>query len=606
MRILLRLGAASGVAFPPAGLGAAVAPGQTPVAPARLESRLARFLMKGDFPRLEVITPAYRLIWHGRIFGFRLVSTVIDPYDERVSYANFGPFAVGGVDLLCNHYEPLTLTLPGGTPFRPGLGRLYQEETPGAPAIAPATFMVEHTDGQRHVLRVRLVFCPNDPLILLHFEPGGFPAGSTLLLSWAANFIYDVVRQDDSAAAYYSRGAQTGLRVGSTQPGSVTIAEAAASKAITCRLPADRPSELTLQVLGPRDGADAKPASARKLNLPLAPTHKAVHLAELKSWEADEMERRRWKPERGAAKARVAGLFVTARGWNNIVSWIPEATIEYVRKTMLPMVVSSRSFEAVGLSRDGITEKGEHAAWLDLVAQAHQGGLRVYMKPGDGELTRIQGADAIKVWAKACFDVPKEQRCDVVRLPWEAVLVPWTTANLCLAPRFHSPELAALGGLAWGEARKRIVASVANRFSVIIEAIRRHAPGILIDLESCDTTVLETLLARHDRLGVMYMAYGQYPRAGEYLDLYYCAARQQAKASRVVLETDCYYTHTITSLGQLKGRPYAGMYSEQDLTLMQQKHRHLCNLPVEAAWSWGLNITFTEPKFHAVSKAPLT
>ena len=329
-------------------------------------------------------------------------------------------------------------------------------------------------------------------------------------------------------------------------------------------------------------------------------------LSELKSWELGEMERRGWRPERGKAKERVAGLFVTARGWNNIVSWIPEATIDHVAKRMLPAVIESHSFQAVGLSRDGVTEKGENSAWLGLVAQAHQGGLRVYMKPGDGELTKIQEEEEIKAWAKACFDVSDEQRCDVVRLPWEAVLVPWTTANLCLAPRFHTPKLGMLAGLNWSKARERIVASVADRFSLIIDSIRRHAPGLHIDLECSDTTVLETLLARHERLGVMYMTYGQYPRVGEYLDLYHCVARRQAKASRVVLETDCYYTHTITGLGQLKGRPYAEMYSDRDLDLMRQKHRHLCDLPAEAVWSWGLNITFTEAKFQAVSRAPLS
>jgi hypothetical protein len=600
MNLLLRLGAASAFAVTRAGFGASGSPSQS-----RIESRLARFMMKGDFPRLEVISPAYRLVWHGRFFGFRLVSTVTDPYDERISYSNFGPFAVGGVDLLCNQYEPLSLTLPGGAPFRPGLGRLYTEETSGSPANGPAAFMVEHLDGQRRALRVRFGFWPDDPLIRLRFEPSGFAAGSPLLLSWAANFIYDVLRQEDSSAAYYSRGAQTGLRVGSDQPGSVTIADAPAGKVITCRLPADRPAELTLEVLGPRQGLDAKSVSASKLNLPPAPIHKAVVLSELKSWEADQMERRGWKPERGKAKERVAGLFVTARGWNNIVSWVPEATIEHVSKVMLPTVIESRSFEAVGLSRDGVTEKSENPAWLGLVEQAHKSGLRVYMKPGDGELTAIKDKDAIKAWARACFNVTAEQRCDVVRMPWEAVLVPWTTANLCLAPRFHTPEIRSLAGLPWGAARKRIIASVADRFSLIVESIRRYAPGIFIDLECSDTTVLEILLARHDRLGVMYMTYGQYPRVGEYLDLYYCVARQQARASRVVLETDCYYTDTITGLGQLKGRPYAEMYSERDLDLMRQKHRHLCNLPAEAVWSWGINITFTEAKFQAVSRAPL-
>jgi hypothetical protein len=238
------------------------------------------------------------------------------------------------------------------------------------------------------------------------------------------------------------------------------------------------------------------------------------------------------------------------------------------------------------------------------VAQAHAAGLRVYMKPGDGELTHMRGGRAgIADWAKACFAVPAEQRCDVVRLPNEAVLVPWTTANLCLRPQFQTREMAAMKGWPWAKARESIVSSVADRFSFVIDSIRRHAPDMIIDLESMDTTVLEKLMPRHDHLGVMYMSYGQYPRVAEYLDLYFCVAKRQAGATRIVMETDCYYTDSINGSNTLLGRPYAEMYSEHDLKLMREKHRHLCNLPADAAWSWGMNIILTEEKFKCVCEA---
>lgn len=133
-------------------------------------------------------------------------------------------------------------------------------------------------------------------------------------------------------------------------------------------------------------------------------------LGELKSWEAGELERRQWTPQRGATRERVAGLFVTAAGWSHPVSWLPEASIDFVARRMLPRVIDSRCFSAVGLSRDGVTEKGENAAWFALVAQARRAGLRVYLKPGDGELTQIREREEIRTWAKACFDVPAPPR----------------------------------------------------------------------------------------------------------------------------------------------------------------------------------------------------
>jgi hypothetical protein len=119
---MLGLGMVGGLA--PLRLGAS---GERAMGPAEsaanLEARLSRFMMKGDFPRLEVITPAYRFIWHGRFFGFRLISTTTDPYDERISYSNFGPFSVGGVDLVCDHYQPLSLRMEGGAELGLGAGR---------------------------------------------------------------------------------------------------------------------------------------------------------------------------------------------------------------------------------------------------------------------------------------------------------------------------------------------------------------------------------------------------------------------------------------------------------------------------------------------------
>ena len=211
MKLLVGLGAACSLSPPEASLGSTAGASQSKILQAGLETRTSRFMMKGDFPRLEAIGPGYRFIWHGRSFGFRLVSTVTDSYDERISYANFGPFAVGGVDLVCNHYEPLSLTFPDGTPFRLGAGRLYEQRGTSSRRKLPEVLMVEHMDSQRRALRVRLGFCSDGPLILLQFEPGGFERDSQLLLSWSANLIYDSAWQGRSAAAYYSRGAQTGL-----------------------------------------------------------------------------------------------------------------------------------------------------------------------------------------------------------------------------------------------------------------------------------------------------------------------------------------------------------------------------------------------------------
>jgi hypothetical protein len=316
------------------------------------------------------------------------------------------------------------------------------------------------------------------------------------------------------------------------------------------------------------------------------------------------MTRRNWEAPRGRVRERVAGVFVTARNWRQPVAWLPEATIDGVDRLILPKLIESRSFQAIGFSRDGVSERGENAAWFQLVARTHRAGLRVYMKPGDGELTYLKDREAISAWAKACFAVEPEQQCDVVRLPWEAVVVPWVTANLCLPARFHTAELKNMSGLPWDAARERIVNSVTDRFSFVIEAIRRHAPQMTVDIECSDTAVVERLRQRHGNLGVMYMCYGFYPRVADYLDLYYAVARFQMGAERVVMETDCYYTErTATAGARLNTRPFEQLYPPHELELMAAKHRHMNNLPAEAAWAWGVNITYTEQKLKIVCAA---
>ena len=568
------------------------------------EIRLSRFMMKLDLPRLEVIAPAYRFIWHGRFPGFRLVSTVVDSYDERINYNNFGPFEVGGVDLICNQYQPFSMAWPDGKTLGMGGGQIYVPDTEKGAGDGFHRYTLEHADSQRRRLRFQFTFQDGSPRIFLTIIPERFDNPDGFVMSWAANFIYDQHWQGAAGGGYYSTGAKTGLRIYGPEPDSVKISEAAAGKKISCHIPTNKPSQWIFEVSGSGAPADDAIILKRPVAVDEPRGQLLKQVAELPSWEAGERQRRGWKAERGKVKERVAGLYVMGRGWGSGLAPLPEIQMDFISKTMLPRIAASGRFGAVGLSRDGVSEKKQNQPWLALVAQAHKAGLRVYMKPGDGELTHMRGGrPAIAEWAKNCFAVPEEQRCDVVRLPNEAVLVPWTTANLCLSPEFQTPEMAAMKGWAWPKAQERIVSSVADRFSFVIESIRRHAPEVVIDVESMDTAVLEKLLSRHDRLGVMYMCYGQYPRAAEYLDLYYCIAKRQCNASRIVMETDCYYSDSITGLGQLVGRPYAEMYSEHDLKLMQEKHRHLCSLPADAAWSWGLNIIFTEEKFKCVCEA---
>lgn len=573
--------------------GSAVAPGiaaSTGKEPLKFE--VSRFMMKGDRPRLEVRARHYRLVWFSRYFAVRLASTGRFPYDDRISYSNFGPFAVGGLDLICGHPEALTLT-SGGKPVGTGPGVIAVSEKEGV-------FMLEHPIGPNQRLRLWIACQPDSPDIKFSILPIGFD--QALNITIPGHLIFDRSTQEEKAASFYSTGAGTGLRIAGEEKDSVTVADSAMGKTLVCRAPAERCSEWVWTVLGPSDSAKPQ-ASAPVPGQSLSKIEcRSLGISDLKSWELDQIARRQWKVPRGQVKERVAGIYVGARNWHDSGAW--PATVSAVEQQILPKLIETRKFQAVGLTRDGITERGENEGWYRLVAAAHKAGLRVYMKPGDGELTYLKNRDALTEWAKTNFDVSPEHQVDVVRLPWEAVVVPWVTANLCLPSRFLTPELKNMAGLDWDTARKRILDSMTDRFSFVIESIRRHAPKVTVDIECGDTAVFEQLLRRHENLGVQYMCYGFYPRITEYLDLYYAVARFQMAAKRVVLETDCYYTQkTVTNGGLLKTKPFEPSYPQEELDLLVAKHRHMYQLPAEAAWAFGVNIAYTEKKLDAVIQA---
>jgi hypothetical protein len=561
-----------------------------------LQFEISRFMMKGDRPRLEVRARHYRLVWHSRYFALRLASTGSFPYDERISYSNFGPFAVGGLDLICGHPEPLTLT-SGGKQVGTAPGTISVSEKEGV-------FLLEHQAGPGR-LRIWIGCQPDSPELRFSILPEGFD--QPLLIALPGHLIFDRSTQEEKAASSYSTGAGTGLRIAGEQKESVSVVDSGQGKipgkTLVCRAPGNRCSEWVWTILGPDENAKKQPASAPTAKESLSQVKcSPLPVSQLKSWENNQMALHKWKVRRGQVKERVAGIYVGAHDWHDSGSW--PATVEAVEKQILPKIIESRKFQAVGLTRDGITERGENEGWFRLVAAAHRAGLRVYMKPGDGEITHFKNRDALTNWAKTCFDVGPEHQCDVIRLPWEAVVVPWVTANLCLPDRFLTPELKNLAGLDWETARKRILDSMTDRFSFVIESIRRHAPKVTIDIECGDTAVFEQLLRRHENLGVQYMCYGFYPRIAEYLDLYYAVARFQLGAKRVVMETDCYYTaKTVTNGGLLKTKPFEPSYPQEELALLVAKHRHMYQLPAEAAWAFGVNIAYTDEKLDAVFKA---
>ena len=92
-----------------------VAPALTQKSHGDVQVDISRFMMKDDGARVVVRASGYRFAWHGRFFGFRLATP--EQWDSRISYSNFGIFERGGIDLICNHYQPILLNRGGKTVF---------------------------------------------------------------------------------------------------------------------------------------------------------------------------------------------------------------------------------------------------------------------------------------------------------------------------------------------------------------------------------------------------------------------------------------------------------------------------------------------------------
>lgn len=56
-------------------------------------------------------------------------------------------------------------------------------------------------------------------------------------------------------------------------------------------------------------------------------------------------------------------------------------------------------------------------------------------------------------------------------------------------------------------------------------------------------------------------------------------------------------------LGTLYRQPAKGMYSDDEIANMADKHHHMNALASQAAWAWGINICNTPRKFEAICRA---
>lgn len=255
---------------------------------------------------------------------------------------------------------------------------------------------MDYRDAAGRRLGAVFHFRSSAPHLNIRFEPAGFSSGGELTLVLPGNFVFDRHRQGRAWASYFSSGLRVGLCVQTMEPGIVSAGTTSVGKQITCRMPADRASHWALTIL-----EIDSPASAAFSPVEMPPME-PVRTSSLPEWEVQTMDARGWKPTRGRAKERIAGLFISAAGWRQPVSWLPESRIGVLERVLLPKIAAARCFDAIGLSRDGITEQGENADWLRLVGAAHRAGFRVYMKPGDGELTALRSQDEISAWAKSC------------------------------------------------------------------------------------------------------------------------------------------------------------------------------------------------------------
>lgn len=552
--------------------------------------------MKKDWIRATLATPDWCLESCTRYPALRLRRLTPIPASPIPSYSWFGSFDARGIDLNCSRNAQILV-------YADGIRQIFNDMQPGA--------VLRHKSGRREDILFRY-HSQEKKELLLHIQPHAdgfsltacsrdFPPDTRISLKWRISGLFEPLSLSGNHVRYYSPAWKTGLDI-------------QAEESCTAAFEKDG-EDWFLQFSGDaRGGMNINCRVMLQPSLPDGPPRFVspdsisdfipVSLAETPKWEVTEMQKRGWKPSKGAAREKVAGLFVGDPRWSHHHKSCADRAgdIDYVENTFLDLVIESQAFDAIGLSRDGITEFHREAQWMNLISRTKRAGLRAYMKPGDQELEALNTRQDRIEWVRRNFDVDEARQPDVLRLCWEAVLLSWTTADLCAPPKYFFADHRALRNRPWHEVEDKIVGGMADHFSFFIDSVRRYAPEVTVDLECGDSRVFEKLLGRHENLGVMFMCYGQMPRIKEYLDLYESIARRQLHAERIVLETDCYYTAKYHQIEMLLIDPPEKMYSAEDLYRMESKHSTLVDRDVDATWSWGLNLCHSPEKFDAVCR----
>ncbi|WP_373232046.1 hypothetical protein [Cohnella sp.] len=567
-----------------------------------LTMETGKYYFKADQARIEVRSDFFTFNTHDRWIGFRLCHGQF-PFDERLSFSSgAGSFRVGGMDLIGAYGHKFALTSERGEKWKLWYAKLFipNKQEPDNPMFR----LVFEEEGLSGSVCVDYVFYEDMPYFDIAIQAIGFAGNDYYTLPLEGNFIFsESIALSQQEAAYYTKANDAGLSVRTSANASVTVQQDVESAVMTLKLPVNETAIVRFTVLGQGEWPltvaeqpfDSKETTERIASVAWA----AMDVSSLPNFERTTMQENGWKPDIGRTRERVAGMYVTIPGWHHPQSWDSGGHLSHVEEVYLDKVISSGAFDAIGFSRDGIYENGLQQRWLNLVRRTHKAGLRVYLKPGDGEITALRGDPRkLQQWASANFDVPADAQADVVRLCWESVLAPWETANLCL--RQSSLQLEGLSHKPWQTVSEQIADFMTDRFSLIIDEIHRYAPNTTIDIECGDTNVFQRLLNRHDNLRVMYMFYGDYPRVSDFVDLYYSVAKEVLGAGGIVLETDCYYTDRYPSIESLRMQDGSLIYDADDIDRIVRKHEYILRKPVEACWAWGINMNASEQKFAKI------
>lgn len=557
-------------------------------------SHLARFQMKRDWQRVELRSGDWLACWNNRWPTLRLAR--LHGREPELSYAAFGSFQAGPQDLLGHHAWQLPLFADGE--------RIEWKEGAEVESDPEGREITMRFVAAGEAGALSLTYRADDigSGLRLVFDFDGFDQARRFAVCFSGRLVYPECRREAAWAAFYGPGTRTGLAV-VPQGGSagVAIERELSDTRITVSAGSSK-FAVNLYPLGSGDWPFEPPAVPGPGVTESVSERTVIETESLPRFEAEILGELSWKRPPGRVGRRVAGLFVSVPEWRHSQSRDPNGSLDAVSATMLPKVVETGCFDVIGLSRDGIYELGHQEPWLELVEQAHAAGYPVVMKPGDQELTAVIADDGLEAWADACFDVPAERRCEAVRLCWEALMWAWVPADLSARAEVLPEGPAGLERMSWPEAENALVERIADRFDRLIRLIRARAPETVIDLECGDTRVFRRLLQRHENLGVMYMCYGDYPRVGDYMDLYYWLAREHLGADRVVLETDCYYTRDNFDIWSLRERSMESLYPPEVVERMVRKHAHMNALPTDDAWAWGINLNFHEAKFEAICR----